>query len=138
MTLRITGGTAKGRRIRSLEGLAVRPTAAKVRQAVFNVLRDLVSGARWLELFAGGGTMALEALSRGAAEAVCVEQAGPALRVLRQNVADLGLADRCRIVQADVLAFLRRPPAAPFDLVFLDPPYAAGQYEAALQALANP
>ena len=121
--IRIIAGEWRGRRIEIPDGTAVRPTPDRVRETVFNWLRDLVLGARCLDLFAGTGALGFEALSRGAAEAWFVEQDAKLVEALRATAAKLGAAPR--IVRRDALAFLREPPAAQFDMVFLDPPYAA-------------
>jgi len=121
--VRIIAGEWRGRRIEIPDGTAVRPTPDRVRETVFNWLRDSLPGARCLDLFAGTGVLGFEALSRGAAEAWLVEQDAKLVDALRATAQTLGAAPR--IVRRDALAFLREPPAARFDVVFLDPPYAA-------------
>jgi 16S rRNA (guanine966-N2)-methyltransferase len=119
---RITGGTWKGRRIHTLPGLATRPTSAMAKEALFSVLGARVAGASVLDLFAGTGGVAWEALSRGAAQAALVEKSGGAARVLRANRDLLG-AD-AKIYQTDTFAFLARAAGRErFDFIFLDPPY---------------
>jgi 16S rRNA (guanine966-N2)-methyltransferase len=118
--LRITGGELGGRRIRVPRGAReLRPTTEKVREAVFSILGD-VSGARVLDLFAGTGALAIEALSRGAAEAVLVDTK-PA--IARRNVESLALEGRARVVRADAARFLRGAEGESFDVVLCDPPY---------------
>lgn len=136
-TIRITGGSAKGRSLRSPKGQDVRPTGARVRQAVFDVLGARVKGARVLDLFAGAGTLGLEALSRGAAFALFVDRSAREAALVRENVALLGLSDRARVVHMDALRFLARgaPQGGPCDVVFVDPPYRAGPLSALLPAL---
>jgi 16S rRNA (guanine966-N2)-methyltransferase len=121
--VRIIAGDWRGRRIEIPEATAVRPTPDRVRETVFNWLRDSLLGARCLDLFAGTGVLGLEALSRGAAEAWFVEQDAKLVDALRATARQLGVAPQ--IVRRDALAFLREPPAAQFDVVFVDPPYAA-------------
>jgi 16S rRNA (guanine966-N2)-methyltransferase len=121
--IRIIGGEWRGRRIEVPEATAVRPTPDRVRETVFNWLRDSLVGARCLDLFAGTGVLGFEALSLGAAEAWLVEQDAKLVDALRATASKLGATPR--IVRRDALAFLREPPAARFDVVFLDPPYAA-------------
>ena len=121
--VRIIAGEWRGRRIEIPEGTAVRPTPDRVRETVFNWLRDSVIGARCLDLFAGTGVLGLEALSRGAAEAWFVEQNATLVDALRATARKLGATPQ--IVRRDALAFLREPPTAHFDVVFLDPPYTA-------------
>jgi 16S rRNA (guanine966-N2)-methyltransferase len=120
---RVIAGRYGGRRLKAPAGDATRPTADRVREALFSILGAHVHDARVLDLFAGAGTLGLEALSRGAAQATFVESAPRALEALRANVAALG-AD-AEIVRADALRWLRGASggARQYDLVFLDPPY---------------
>jgi 16S rRNA (guanine966-N2)-methyltransferase len=136
MALQITGGYLKGRRLAAVKG-RVRPTAAKVREAIFNILGPAVEGARVLDLFAGTGALGLEALSRGAREAVFVEEQAAALTVLRRNLEALDLQARTRIKPLSVPGALRKLAAGgeKFDLAFLDPPYERGLAAATLEAL---
>jgi 16S rRNA (guanine966-N2)-methyltransferase len=120
--MRVIGGELGGRRLRSARGEQTRPTAARVREALFSMLGAL-EGAAVLDLFAGSGALGIEALSRGAASATFVERSPQALAALRANVAELGLAERCEIRSGDALAALAA--GAIYDLVFIDPPYAA-------------
>ena len=121
--IRIIAGTWRGRLIDIPDGTAVRPTPDRVRETVFNWLSAVVEGARCLDVFAGTGVLGFEALSRGAAEAWLVEQDAKLVDALRATAQQFGATPR--IVRRDVLAFLREPPAARFEIVFLDPPYAA-------------
>jgi 16S rRNA (guanine966-N2)-methyltransferase len=120
--IRIIAGEWRGRRIEIPEGTAVRPTPDRVRETLFNWLQGSIAGARCLDLFAGTGVLGFEALSRGAAEAWFVEQDATLVAALRTTALALGAAPQ--IVRRDALAFLREPPTARFDVVFLDPPYA--------------
>ena len=121
---RITAGAWRGRQVDTPPGLATRPTTSLVRQALFNILGD-VDGAAVVDLFAGAGTVGFEALSRGAARVTFVERDRPTLRLVARTAERLGCADRCRLVAADALAWVRgRPPdLAGADLVYLDAPY---------------
>lgn len=135
--VRIIGGAARGRRLAVPKGTVTRPTTDKVREALFNVLAHRVGaqidGAAVLDLFAGAGTLGLEALSRGAAQATFVEADRRVARTLREN---LQVVDGGRLVVRRVAAFLADPPAEPaFDLVFLDPPYARDHLAPTLAAL---
>jgi 16S rRNA (guanine966-N2)-methyltransferase len=124
--MRITGGKAARRRLQVPKGLAVRPTADLVKQAVFNSLGGRVAGARVLELFAGTGALSLECLSRGAASALCVEKSPRHAQVLRQNLAAASFSPEVLQVRVqDVFAALAQMAAAgqQFDLVMADPPY---------------
>ncbi len=125
--MRIIGGSARGRRLLSPKSEAIRPTADRVRESLFNVLGQRFDGGDVLDLFAGSGALALEALSRGAARAVMVDSDRAAVRLCEANAASLGFADRVRILAAPVnraVKQLQREGAA-FELVFADPPYAA-------------
>jgi 16S rRNA (guanine966-N2)-methyltransferase len=124
VVMRIIAGSFGGRRLRAHAGAATRPTAERVREALFSILGAPPPGTRVLDLFAGAGTLGLEALSRGAEAAVLIESSKVAARVLRDNVAALGLGDRATVVCDDAIRALGRLPAgARFRWVFLDPPY---------------
>jgi 16S rRNA (guanine966-N2)-methyltransferase len=123
--VRVIAGAFGGRRLQAPKGDATRPTTDRVREALFSTLAD-VADARVLDLFAGSGALGIEALSRGAADALFVEQARPALAVLRANLAALDLGPpRARVRAGDALAALGDADSAAqsYDLVFLDPPY---------------
>lgn len=138
--MRITGGEFSGRTLRVPRG-AVRPTAERVREALFSMLahRAALEGARVLDLFAGSGALGLEALSRGAASAVFVERMRAVARVLEENIAALGLGPRSRVVQRDAESALQGLAASGerFDLCFVDPPYASALARPALALLAE-
>jgi len=138
--VRIIGGADRGRRLRAPRGMGTRPTADRMRVTLFDILGPSVAGARVLDLFAGTGAVGIEALSRGAARAVFVEKNRDALRALRANLAALRLGRaEARVVAGDALAALPvlATSEAPFDLVFVDPPYAGELAERALVALAG-
>jgi 16S rRNA (guanine966-N2)-methyltransferase len=123
--VRIVAGSLGGRRLGAPPGRGTRPTSDKVREAVFAILGPPPEGTQVLDLFAGSGAMAIEALSRGAAAATLVEAARPALGALRANLRELGVAAQTTVVAGDVLAFLRHLRSPPrWRWVFLDPPYA--------------
>lgn len=122
---RIIAGTARGRQLRAPEGRDTRPTSDRVREALFSRLQHQgwLDGTRVLDLYAGSGALGLEAVSRGAAGAVLVEHDAATARMVRRNVEATGLSG-VRVVADRVERALARPPEEPFDLVFLDPPYA--------------
>lgn len=124
MSLRITGGDLRGRLVATPEGNATRPTASRVREAVFSMLGPL-HGARVLDLCCGGGTLAFEAISRGADEAVLIDDADAAVECARINAATYGVEDQVRVLQVDAVVGTRRlaDEGATFDLIFLDAPY---------------
>jgi len=134
--MRIIAGELRGRRLAAVKG-RVRPTSDKVREAIFSILGPAVMAARVLDLFAGTGALAWEALSRGAREAVLVEDQGAALEVLRRNLEALGLKERVQVLPLPVHGALRKLASGggKFDLVFLDPPYDRGLARATLEAL---
>jgi len=139
--MRITGGVHRSRALRAPRGTLTRPTSDRVREALFDILNSAgrVEGARVLDLYAGSGALGLEAVSRGAATAVCVESSRSAIAVLRQNIVALGLQASARIVEGEVERVARRiASSGPFDLVLVDPPWAmvdSGEAPRALRAL---
>jgi len=136
--MRIIAGVFKGRRLAPVKG-RTRPTSAKVREAVFNILGPAVVGVRVLDLFAGTGALGIEAMSRGASAAVFVEDHPEAVKALRRNLEDLGLPGQTRVWPLPVTTALKKLAAQGdrFGLVFLDPPYGGGKAPAALDALAE-
>ena len=131
--LRIIGGEWRGRRLRFPAAQALRPTPDRVRETLFNWLGSAVHGGRALDLFAGSGALGLEALSRGAAHVTFVEQDAPAAHELRARLAEWQARD-ARVVRADALDFLGGA-SAPFQLVFLDPPFDSDLLERSARAL---
>jgi 16S rRNA (guanine966-N2)-methyltransferase len=117
--LRVVAGSYKGRRLSAPRGMRTRPTADRVREALFSMLGD-VGGARVLDLYAGSGALGIEALSRGAESALFVEREPRAVAAIERNLASLGV--EARVARQDVLRFLARADGT-FDLVFCDPPY---------------
>ena len=135
--MRIVAGSARGRRLAAPEGEGTRPTSDKVRAAIFNVLGQFFEGGRVLDLYAGTGAMALEALSRGFEEATCVDSSPDAAAVIARNAGTCGFEARVTVVRRRVAEAL--PGLAPesFDLAFVDPPYAAGSVESVLSLLSS-
>lgn len=124
--MRVTGGVFRSRALRAPRGTATRPTSDRVREAIFSMLAAdglLEAGSRVLDLYAGSGALAFEALSRGAGEAVLVEHAREALAAIRDNAAALGVEDRVRVVAARVDRAVQTL-GGPFGVAFVDPPYA--------------
>jgi 16S rRNA (guanine966-N2)-methyltransferase len=129
-TLRIIAGELKGRVIREPSRSPVRPSASRVREALFDILGGTVAGASVLELYSGSGALGFEALSRGADTVVFVEADGPTAQRLRDNADRLGVAARCVVLQGPALELLaRKSLAGPYDLILADPPYVLGQVE---------
>ena len=138
--MRIISGRLGGRNLKTVEGEGYRPAMGKTREALFSMLAargmDWYS-ARVLDLFAGSGSLTFEAISRGAEHALMVEMAPQAVRCLKANVAALGVEDEARIVSDDVLRVLKTPPAEPYSLIFMDPPYRKNLADPALRLLAT-
>jgi 16S rRNA (guanine966-N2)-methyltransferase len=131
--MRVIAGTYRSRILKSLKGLALRPTSDRLRETLFNVLGASVAGSRFIDLFAGTGAIGIEALSRGAAEAVFVENHAPAVALIRRNLESLSIRSGVTVIAMDALRGLERLSAsrkresAGYDFVFLDPPYAAAK-----------
>jgi 16S rRNA (guanine966-N2)-methyltransferase len=136
--MRIVGGRLRGRALAAPKSQSIRPTADRLRESLFNILThaygDPISGARVLDLFAGTGALGLEAISRGAAFALFVDDGAEARALMRQNVEALGVAAITRIFRRDATKLGPAHPVEPFGLVFLDPPYGKGFAEKALAA----
>lgn len=138
--LRIIGGEFGGRRIATPKGEATRPTAEKVRGALFNMVENLMDlqGAVVLDLYAGSGALGLEALSRGAARCTFVEANARTAALIRENAETLGARDRAQVTTARVASWLGHAALAePATLILADPPYAAGEYETLFTTLAT-
>jgi 16S rRNA (guanine966-N2)-methyltransferase len=131
--MRIIAGIYRSRILKSLKGLVLRPTSYRLRETLFNVLGPGISGARFLDLFAGTGAIGIEALSRGGREVVFIENLAPAAKLIRRNLDSLEIRSGFTVMAMDVLRGLaalasRKPPSGPaFDCIFLDPPYAAAE-----------
>ena len=131
--MRVITGTARGRRLKELEGMETRPTTDKVKESLFSIIQFDIEGRRVLDLFAGTGQLGIEALSRGAASCVFVEHRADAVALIRENVELCGFGDRAHIKRGDALAYLRS--GEKFDLIFLDPPYAADLLAQAMETI---
>ncbi|MBI4495750.1 MAG: 16S rRNA (guanine(966)-N(2))-methyltransferase RsmD [Deltaproteobacteria bacterium] len=126
--MRVIGGRLRGRKLYTPRGLEVRPTSDRVREAIFNILRNHIQGENVLDLFAGTGALGIEALSRGAQGAVFVEKSARSLAVLTRNLAVLGLLPKAEVLPLEVSSGIRvlQARGRTFGLVFLDPPYEKG------------
>ena len=123
--MRVITGTARGKRLATLTGDAVRPTPERIKEAVFSVVQFDIEGRRMLDLFTGSGQMAIEALSRGAAQAVMVDISRDSLRVAEENLHSTGLREKARLIRAEGEAYIASSRER-FDIAFLDPPYRKG------------
>jgi 16S rRNA (guanine(966)-N(2))-methyltransferase RsmD len=135
--MRVITGSAGGRRLLELEGLETRPTTDRVKEGVFSALQFDIEGRRVLDLFAGTGQMGIECLSRGAVSAVFVDRRQDACELVKKNLTLTNLQSRAQVVNGDSLTFLAGTKEC-FDLVFLDPPYASGLLDRALERLTAP
>jgi 16S rRNA (guanine966-N2)-methyltransferase len=136
--MRVVGGRLRGRTLSAPQSRAIRPTADRLRESVFNILAhghdDPIAGARVLDLFAGTGALGIEALSRGAEFTLFIDAGAEARALIRENIAALGLGGASRIFRRDATKLGPVQPLAPFSLGFLDPPYGQGLAAAALAA----
>lgn len=132
--MRVITGLAKGRRLEELPGLSTRPTTDRVKEGLFSAIQFDIEGRRVLDLFSGTGQLGIEALSRGAAFCDFVDSAPAALKVTRRNVSVCALEDRAAFHGKDFSAFLGRA-REKYGLIFLDPPYASGNLERALERI---
>jgi 16S rRNA (guanine966-N2)-methyltransferase len=121
--MRVTGGIGRGQRLKVPAGSGVRPTSDKVKQALFNILGDRVIDASFLDLYAGAGGIGIEALSREAGSVVFVDSSRESLSVIKKNIEQTGFGERAQVVPAKAESYLKKQ-SGPYDIVFLDPPYA--------------
>lgn len=134
--MRVIAGSCKGRKLQTLEGMDVRPTTDKVKEAVFSAVQFDLYGASVLDLFSGSGQMGIEALSRGAEQAVFVDISSRSLNVTRSNISALGLEDKAMCYQADGRDFLKTDRKR-YHIAFLDPPYGKGIIEEVLPLMSK-
>ncbi|WP_318653910.1 16S rRNA (guanine(966)-N(2))-methyltransferase RsmD [Lawsonibacter sp. OA9] len=121
-TMRVISGSARGRRLKELQGMDTRPTTDKVKESLFNIIQFEIEGRRVLDLFGGTGQLGIEALSRGADHCTFVDMRKEAAALIRENLRLTGLSERSRVVQGDALSFLSSC-GEKFDVILLDPPY---------------
>ena len=120
--MRVISGSARGRRLKELQGMDTRPTTDKVKESLFNIIQFEIEGRRVLDLFGGTGQLGIEALSRGADHCTFVDMRKEAAALIRENLRLTGLSERSRVVQGDALSFLSSC-GEKFDVILLDPPY---------------
>lgn len=133
--MRVIAGKAKGRKLRSVPGDTTRPITDLVKESLFNILRDEVVDALFLDLFAGTGSVGIEALSRGARRAVFVERNRRAVATIKENLKTTRLAAQAEVIRDDVFRFLSREPTEKFDLIYVAPPQYKGLWAETLLAL---
>lgn len=134
--MRVIAGTARSVPLKTLDGLATRPTTDRVKTSLFNIIQFEIAGREVLDLFGGSGALGIEALSRGAKHAVFVDQSSDAIAVIRENLQKTRLAEKAQVVQSEALSYLQNCKKR-FDLVFLDPPYAENLLENALNRISE-
>lgn len=133
--MRVISGTARGKKLSSLEGLETRPTLDRVKEALFNIIQFDIKEANVLDLFSGSGAIAIEALSRGARNAVCSDSSSKAIRIINKNLEDTRLKDKAEVINKDYLQTLSelKNKSKKFDIVFLDPPYKSDYIEKSIE-----
>lgn len=138
--MRVITGFARGRKLTAPKGIHTRPTTDRVKEALFNILGDRVTDARVLDLFAGTGALAIEALSRGAAQAVLLDNDPQAIKAIQQNLALTGMTPMVKLIGQDVWQFIKSHQAFPpvFDIIFMDPPYEKGFEVRAMELITQP
>lgn len=135
--MRVISGTARGHKLKSLKGMATRPTADRIKESLFNIITRYVYGAYVLDLFAGTGNLGIEALSRGAEFAVFVDRSPAAVKVIDENLIHTRLDGKAEVVTADCLDFIRHYASGnrKYDIIFMDPPYSKNHIVPVLQQI---
>jgi 16S rRNA (guanine966-N2)-methyltransferase len=135
--VRVIAGIYRGRRLRAVEGLEVRPTSDRLRETLFNILAPVIEGARFLDLCAGSGLVGIEALSRGASEVTFIDVSRRSSAVIESNLRALRIENEATIIGSDAGAALKRlaEQGKPYDIAFFDPPYASGLYAPVMKLL---
>ena len=133
--MRVITGTARGKRLKTLDGLDVRPTSDKVKEAIFSIIQFDLPESAVIDLFSGSGQLGIEALSRGAKSCVFVDMSRASIECTRENVLACGFSDKSKIVNSDGTDYLKRP--GNYDIALLDPPYRQGLIMSALPLLSD-
>ena len=131
--MRVISGTARGRKLLEPDGKRIRPSTDKVKESLFNIIQFDIEGRHVLDLFAGSGQLGIEALSRGAASCVFVDESPEAIKLVNANLHHCGLEEAAVVVRGDAFSYLER--GERFDLIFLDPPYETGHIDRALERI---
>lgn len=134
--MRIISGEHRGRKLLEFSGRDIRPTTDRVKESMFNLIQEYILDAEVLDMFGGSGALSLEALSRGASHAVCIDRDRRAADIIRKNAQTLNYTEKCEIINGDSLRYITGCGRS-FDIVFLDPPYNKGFIEPALKAIAE-
>ena len=135
--MRVISGTARGKKLISLEGLETRPTLDRVKEALFNILQFDIKEANILDLFSGSGAIAIEALSRGAESAILCDNSKEAIKIIKQNLEETRLIDKAQIICSDYMDTLKKitNQKIKFDIIFLDPPYKSNYLENTINSI---
>ena len=135
--MRVLSGKSRGCKLKAPEGLSTRPTTDRIKESLFNILAPDIYDCRFLDIFSGSGAIAIEALSRGAKEAVLIDSSDKAMAVIRENLIHTKLSDNAETMKSDVFSALNTlgSKGRRFDIIFMDPPYAAGLYEKTLETI---
>jgi 16S rRNA (guanine966-N2)-methyltransferase len=133
--IRVISGTAKGRKLKMVPGDSTRPVMDRVKEALFNILGGGVQGSSWLDLFAGTGSVGIEALSRGAERVLFIDNDRLAVRTIRENLEHTRLVARAEVLRADAFVYLQRPNPEAFEYVYVAPPQYKGMWKQTLLAL---
>jgi 16S rRNA (guanine(966)-N(2))-methyltransferase RsmD len=133
--IRIISGTARGRKLKMVPGNSTRPIPDRVKEALFNILRSDIPGSNFLDLFAGTGSVGIEALSRGAESVFFVDIHRRAVKTIDENLAQTGLGSRAKVLQIDALTLLKRDPIMGFDYIFVAPPQYKGIWLKSIHSL---
>lgn len=132
--MRVIGGKYRGRRLKTVEGLAVRPTSDRLRETLFNILAPQIKDSRFLDLCAGSGAVGIEALSRGASHVTFVDQSRPACSAIQVNLDTIGITNEATIINKDAVSAMKHLTGR-FDIIFFDPPYESDVYDRVLGEL---
>ena len=135
--MRVISGKSRGCKLKAPEGLSTRPTTDRIKESLFNILAPDIYDCRFLDIFSGSGAIAIEALSRGAKEAVLIDSSDKAMAVIRENLTHTKLSDSAETMKSDVFSALKTlsSKGRRFDIIFMDPPYAAGLYKKTLETI---
>ncbi|HXF40850.1 MAG TPA: 16S rRNA (guanine(966)-N(2))-methyltransferase RsmD [Blastocatellia bacterium] len=132
--MRVIGGKYRGRRLKTVEGLAVRPTSDRLRETLFNIIAPQIKDSRFLDLCAGSGAVGIEALSRGASHVTFVDQSRRACSAIQVNLDTIGITSKATIITKDAVSALKQLTST-FDIIFFDPPYESDAYDRVLREL---
>ena len=135
--MRVISGTAKGKKLNSLEGLETRPTLDRVKEAVFNIIQFDIKDSVVLDLFSGSGALGIEALSRGAKEAILCDASSKAIKIINKNLEETRLKDKAKVINSDYLETLSKIKDKKFDIIFLDPPYKSDYVEKSIEYISK-